>query len=135
MMTPIERAIKIRALLNDIIIQMNDEEAIEKDVLFPKWNSNNLTYLVGDRVLYNDKLYKVLQNHVSQENWNPKDAVSLFAEILIPNEDIIVDWVQPDSINPYMLGDKVKYNNLIWESTIDNNVWAPGVYGWIQVEN
>lgn len=134
-MTPIERAIKIRALLNDIIIQMNDEEAIEKDVLFPKWNSNNLTYLVGDRVLYNDKLYKVLQNHVSQENWNPKDAVSLFAEILIPNEDIIVDWVQPDSINPYMLGDKVKYNNLIWESTIDNNVWAPGVYGWIQVEN
>lgn len=134
-MTPIERAIKIRALLNDIIIQMNDEEAIEKDVLFPKWNSNNLTYLVGDRVLYNDKLYKVLQNHVSQENWNPKDAVSLFAEILIPNEDIIADWVQPDSINPYMLGDKVKYNNLIWESTIDNNVWAPGVYGWIQVEN
>jgi len=24
----------------------------------------------------------------------------------------------------------VWYENQLWISTVDNNVWAPGVYGW-----
>ena len=30
----------------------------------------------------------------------------------------------------YQTGDRVTYNGQIYESTIDNNVWEPGVYGW-----
>lgn len=41
-------------------------------------------------------------------------------------------WAQPGSTNPYMLGDKVRHNGKIWMSTIDNNVWEPGVYGWAE---
>ena len=37
---------------------------------------------------------------------------------------------QPDSTNPYSKGDKVTHNGKMWVSTIDNNVWEPGVYGW-----
>lgn len=80
-------------------------------------------------------LYKALQGHTSQEDWTPDVAVSLFAEIL-PGQDgtEIGEWRQPDSTNPYMMGDKVTYNGKIYESTIDNNVWSPDVYGWQDVE-
>jgi hypothetical protein len=29
-----------------------------------------------------------------------------------------------------MKGDRVTHNDQTWESTVDNNVWEPGVYGW-----
>ena len=42
------------------------------------------------------------------------------------------EWVQPDSTNPYMKGDKVIFNGQIYASVIDNNVWSPSAYpaGW-----
>ena len=64
----------------------------------------------------------------------PADAPSLWAEILIPDPEVIPDWVQPGSTNPYMKGDKVKLNGKTWMSDIDNNVWETGVYGWSVAE-
>jgi hypothetical protein len=32
-----------------------------------------------------------------------------------------------------MTGDKVMYDGKTWVSVIDNNVWAPDVYGWEEV--
>lgn len=52
-------------------------------------------------------------------------------EILPGQEGTKVDlWEQPDSTNPYKIGDKVLYNEQTWVCTINNNVWTPGVYGW-----
>ena len=45
----------------------------------------------------------------------------------------LVEDVQPDSTNPYAKGDKVTHNGKTWQSTTDNNVWEPGVYGWEEV--
>lgn len=126
----LKRAKQMREHINDIILNFDDETALANKDLFINWNSNGISYTVGDKVFYNDKLYKVLQSHTSQEDWNPEVANSLFAEVLIPDEDIIPDWIQPNSTNPYMAGDKVRHNNSIWQSNIDNNVWEPGVYGW-----
>ena len=46
------------------------------------------------------------------------------------------EWVQPDSANAYMIGDKVVYEGVIYESVIDNNIWSPIAYpqGWKVVE-
>lgn len=60
-------------------------------------------------------------------------AASLFAKVLIPDVNVIPEWEQPDSTNPYMIGDKVMYDGKVWESVIDNNVWAPNVYGWQEI--
>jgi hypothetical protein len=57
----------------------------------------------------------------------------LFAKVLIPDENVIAAWEQPDSTNPYMTGDKVSHNDKIWVSIVDNNVWEPGAYGWDEV--
>lgn len=43
------------------------------------------------------------------------------------------EWEQPGSTNPYAKGDKVMHNGKTWQSTTDNNVWEPCVYGWEEV--
>lgn len=130
-MTKGEAIAFIKSLVN-LRASATDEQANEAPAVYPSWDVE-VSYQTGDRVLYEGVLYKVLQDHVSQETWTPTDAPSLFAKILIPDEDVIPEWVQPDSTNPYMIGDKVMFNGIIYVSVIDNNVWAPSVYGWEQV--
>ena len=114
-----------------------DEQALESILIYPAWQENK-SYISGERVQYNEVLYKVLQNHTSQADWTPDVAVSLFAKVLIEDPDIISEWVQPDSTNPYQTGDKVTHNGKTYESLVDNNVWEPGVTGteslWAVVE-
>lgn len=114
---------------------VSDGAALKMPEVFPHWSGNSKEYVKDDKVLYNDVLYKVLQNHTSQEGWTPTSAPSLFAKVLT-SEGEILDWEQPDSTNPYMKGDKVRYNGKIYESVIDNNVWSPEAYpqGWKEVE-
>lgn len=114
---------------------ISDGAALKMPEVFPHWSGNSKEYVKDDKVLYNNVLYKVLQNHTSQEGWTPTSAPSLFAKVLT-SEGEILDWEQPDSTNPYMKGDKVKFNGKIYESVIDNNVWSPDGYpaGWKLIE-
>lgn len=111
---------------------VNDEQAVLAIDLYPQW-AIDVKYEIGDRVLYDSVLYKVLQAHTSQADWMPDVSVSLFAKILIPDPTVIPEWEQPESTNPYMKGDKVTHNGKTWVSNIDNNVWEPSVYGWDEV--
>lgn len=108
---------------------MDDEKALNFVELFPAWNGNAVAYTAGIRVRYNGTLYKVLQDHTSQEDWTPEAAPSLFTKVLIPDATTIPAWEQPDSTNGYSIGDKVTHNGLIYESLVDNNVWEPGATG------
>lgn len=110
-----------------------DEQALAAPALYPTWKEE-VEYAVGDRVLYNDVLYKVLTAHTSQATWTPDVSASLFAKVLIPDPEVIPEWEQPDSTNPYMTGDKVTHNGKTWVSIVDNNSWEPSVYGWEEVE-
>lgn len=110
-----------------------DEMSARVPNLYPTWRVG-IDYAVGNRVLFNEVLYKVLIAHTSQETWTPADAPSLFAKVLIPDDNIIPEWEQPDSTNPYMIDDKVTHNGKTWKSIVDNNVWEPGVYGWEEIE-
>ena len=96
-----------------------------------------ISYPVGRYVTHNDILYKVLTEHTSQASWTPDVSPSLFAEVLIdPSGETIPEWVQPDSTNAYMIGDKVTFEGNVYESIIDNNIWSPSAYpaGWKLVE-
>lgn len=128
----IERALALRETIEELAVNLDDTQALDNVELFPNWTGDAHPYAVGDRVKYHDVLYKCIQAHTSQSDWNPEDAHSLFAVVLIPDPEVIPDWVQPDSTNPYMTGDKVRYNGLVYESLIDGNVWSPDSYpqGW-----
>ena len=112
--------------------EVTDGTALIGKDLHPEWDETK-TYSAGDRVRYNEDLYKCLQAHTAQTTWTPTDAPSLWTKVLIPTPTEIPEWEQPESTNPYMKGDKVKHNSKTWESTTDNNVWEPGVYGWEEI--
>ena len=124
---------------NDLLPDLTDEQALEMPLLFPKWQAN-IQYEVGYRVLYLGTLYKVIQAHTSQQGWEPDITPSLFAKNLIVKDDDgeqvdIPEWEQPGSTNPYMKGDKVRFEGKVYQSLIDNNVWSPAAYpqGWEEV--
>ena len=139
----IEQTNKAMELLNinfnGLLPNLSDEQALQVPLMFPKWQVGK-AYAVGERVLYLGVLYKVLQAHTSQAGWEPDITPSLFAKNLIVKDDSgeqvdIPDWVQPDSTNPYMIGDKVIFGGKVYQSVIDNNVWSPTDYpqGWEEV--
>lgn len=132
-MTLVELARKLRPFIEKAALFLDDEDAIEAKELYPFWSGDGVSYKKDDKVRYEDTLYKVLQPHISQAGWTPTAAPSLFAKVLIPSPDVIPDWEQPDSTNPYMKGDKVRFDGKVYESLIDNNVWAPNVYGWKEI--
>ena len=113
---------------------LTDEQAVQVPLIFEAWQVG-VNYKVGKKLVYEEVLYKVLQDHTSQETWTPKDAPSLFARVLVDDGGAVLDWVQPDSTNPYMKGDRVKFEGKIYESLIDNNVWSPTAYptGWKEI--
>lgn len=124
-----------KAFINSLVkmrASATDPQAIDAPAVYPNWKAE-VEYKVGDRVLYNGVLYKVLMDHESQDLWIPLESPSLFAKVLIPDENVIPEWEQPDSTNPYMIGDKVTYNGKTWVSTVDSNVWTPGDYGWFEM--
>ena len=133
-MTLLDLARKLRPYIEKAAISLSDEDALEAPNLFPNWEPDQ-AYKVDERVRYDGILYKCLQAHTSQAAWTPTAAQSLWAKVLIPDENIIPEWEQPNSTNPYMTGDKVMFNGKVYESVIDNNIWSPAAYpaGWKEV--
>lgn len=123
-----------------VLDNATDEQALVMAQLYNEWDGNSVGYKKEQRVRYNGTLFKVLQDHTSQSDWTPDTASSLFAKVLVETDEngtqtTISEWTQPDSTNPYNTGDRVTYNGKTYESTIDNNVWAPDAYpaGWTEV--
>ena len=114
----------------------DDTEALSLQILYKQWdNQIGKTLQVGEYINYDKVLYKVLQQHIVQEEWKPDVSPSLFAKVLVdPTGETILEWQQPDSTNPYMKGDKVTHNGITYVCDIDNNVWEPGVHGWSVVQ-
>lgn len=125
-------ALRYHEIFKRMLAELTDEDALQVPLLYRQWKPN-IKYVVNERIQHEGILYKVLITHTSQETWTPDVSPSLFARVLIPDPTVIPDWVQPDSTNPYMTGDKVKHNGSTWQSDVDNNAWEPGVYGWTQI--
>ena len=130
-MTLLELARKLRPYIEKAAISLTDEDALEAVNLFPNWQEDT-AYMVDQRVRYNNILYKCLTAHVSQSSWMPDVSPSLWARVLIPDENVIPEWEQPDSTNAYKIGDKVMFEGQVYESVINNNIWSPAAYpaGW-----
>lgn len=129
----IAAAKKYRKLIEKAVQSLDDKDALECVCLYQKWNGNGIAYAKDTKVQDEGVLYNVITAHTSQADWKPKNTPSLFAKVLIPDPTIVPEWEQPESTNPYMKGDKVMCDGKKWQSTIDNNVWKPGVYGWEEI--
>lgn len=125
------KLLALRALIEKAAVSLSDEDALGGVELFPVWVAG-VDYAMDVRVRYGDKLYKCVQAHTSQAQWTPPDTPALWTEVAKPGE--IPVWRQPSGAqDAYQTGDKVWYperDTTVYVSTVDNNVWEPGVYGW-----
>ena len=127
---------QLREIIEKASVNLSDDDALTAVELFPAWEVGK-SYSQNDRILYNGKLYKVVQSHTSQADWTPDATPALFTEVAKPGE--IPVWKQPTGAqDAYNTGDKVHYPNAdsaVYESLIDGNVWSPEAYpqGWKEV--
>lgn len=69
----------VRAQINTLAV--DDATALRMVAYYPEWTAGT-AYAVGDRLVYNGDLYKVLQAHTSQETWLPGTGTeSLYTRI------------------------------------------------------
>ena len=137
----IQSAAEMRKALQIFLASMDPEtqaaQMLEVPTVFPAYAVGK-AYKAKDVFSYglnsvgDPQLYQVLQDHTSSAEWTPDTAASLYKQIGV-TEDGYPVWVQPiGDGDTYMTGDIVSYNDTLYVSTIDNNVWAPDAYpaGW-----
>ena len=141
-MSRLEKAVEFRKLINANlnatrklirVDELDENELLDMIDLYESYQVGKL-YKVGDIFKYEGKLYKVIQEHTSQDDWIPSELPALYLNMM--PENIIPEWVQPTMAeNAYNIGDKVIYSGIVYESTINANTWSPTEYpsGWIKV--
>lgn len=133
-MKPQDKARRLKPYIYKAVTSLPDEDALEAVELFPMWQTDT-AYTAGIRVRYGEKLYRCEQSHTSQADWTPPSVPALWTEVAKPGE--IPVWKQPTGAqDAYITGDTVWYperDTDVWVSTVDDNVWQPGVYGWDKV--
>lgn len=128
----LQKAEEIRKAINKFAENQTDETLIDNKAAFRLWNGNGLAVKAGEIYLYDDELYRVVQDHTTQPDWTPDITPALYTKISVEE---FPQWVQPTGTqDAYKKGDKVTYDNKHWISIADNNVWQPGVYGWDEIK-
>ena len=118
------------AFLKAARLTADDQTALVGIELYPAW-SVGISVAKDSRYQYNGKLYKCVQAHTTQSDWQPDVTPALWVKVSL---DEWPEWVQPTgSHDAYAKGDKVTHNSKKWTSDVDANTWEPGVYGWTEV--
>ena len=124
------------AMAQQAAAALEDGEAARVGVLFPRWTPGT-AYRTGERISDEaGNLYRVIQDHTAQDDWPMDRTPALYTPLGVTEEDPegIPEWRQPlGAEDAYHTGARVRYEGKLYESTADNNVWAPGVYGWTEV--
>lgn len=136
-----QQALEMRTALQYFVGTLDAESQLdmmlEIPTMFPAYEVGKAyktkeVFSYGLNSVGDPQLYQVLQDHTSAAEWTPDTAVSLYKAIGI-TEDGYPEWVQPlGSTDAYNTGDIVSFNDTLYISTIDGNVWSPDAYpaGW-----
>lgn len=90
---------KLKQLLQEQVTQQTDEEALDNIELFPTWISKiGVQVNQGERLYFDDKLYKVLQTHTPQDDWRPDATASLYVQVVADDSGTI------DNPTPFEIG-------------------------------
>lgn len=137
-MTVIEQAEAIREAMDVAGATLTEEQALECVRLYRPWEVGK-SYTVGEYLTFgvnsvgDPQLYKVVQRHTSQADWEPDITPALYDAIGLDADGYPV-WSQPTGAHDaYNKGDIVNYNGVLYESLIDGNVYSPDAYpaGWV----
>lgn len=112
---------------------LSDDTISKVASMFEPW-APGLNVSTGDLLQWQGEIVEVVQAHTTQSDWTPDLTPALFMLHRDPAGPP-QPWVQPlGSHDAYQVGERVTHNDSIWENTVDNNVWEPGIFGWVLVE-
>lgn len=132
---------KLKRLAQAQVVQQTDEEALENIELFPTWQSKiGVQVEQGERLYYDDKLYKVQQTHTPQEDWRPDATASLYVQVIAESDAGTIDNPIAYEVNmelvegKYYTEEGVKY---LCVRALAQSVWhlADLVGNYVQVVN
>lgn len=118
-----------RAKIETAAEAQTDEAALESIELFTKWAAG-ISVTEGQRYQHIGKLWRVVQTHTTQADWEPQNTPALWTEVSL---DEWPEWVKPTGAqDAYNAGDKVTFEGQHYISVIDGNVYSPAEYpaGW-----
>lgn len=131
----LQQAQAIRASMDNAGTLLTDEQALENKMLYQLW-AVGVTLAADARVRYGDKLYKVLQEHTTQENWTPDATPALYVEVAPAGEyrEIRENMLPTEAFALNEIGWWQSEDNL-YKSLIDANTYTPDSYpsGWEKV--
>ena len=127
---------QLRHALEDFARSQCDEKARRYPSLFEAWRPG-AGYSQDDRVSFGGRLWRCLQSHLSQPDWTPEAAPSLWREAAAPGEYREIKSVML-STEAFSAGEVGWYKNRddLYRSLIDANVWTPEANpsGWERLE-
>ena len=132
---------QLRRALQLFTATLPEAQALEIASVYPSWTAQT-AYKTGDIISHgtnpvgDPQLYKVAQDHMSQDIYPPGDGTESLYTAFGLDESGYPVWAQPSGAHDaYNTGDVVNYNGTLYESVINGNVWAPDVYpaGWQEV--
>ena len=136
-MNMLQAAEQLRKAIQMFAQSLTNEQALEVATVFPKYVVGKV-YKAGEMLTYgtnevgDPQLYRVVQDHTSQEDWKPDGTASLYEPIGLDSEGYPV-WSKPSGAHDaYNIGDIVNYNGALYKSLINGNVYSPDEYpqGW-----
>lgn len=115
-------------VVNESAPNLSDEKALSVSLLFNEWSVGK-DYKKDYIVRHNGELYRIGQDHTSQEQWKPgaEGTTALYSHITITEEGYEV-WKAWDGVSGmYAEGQIVEDPNdgNLYKSKIPNNVWGP----------
>ena len=107
---------------------LSDKEASTVASLYPEWTVG-FDYKQNWIIQHDDNLYRIGQDHTSQEQWVPGTVgtESLYSKIEI-SEDGYETWKEYDGVSGAYAKDQIvrdPSDNNLYKSKIDSNVWGP----------
>ena len=109
---------------------LTDEQALTATAIYPLFKAG-IAVNIGERYRdANGDLYKGVQAHTTQADWQPSATPALFVKGSLDEWPL---FVQPTGAHDaYNIGDKEAFEENHYVSLINENVWSPTAYpaGW-----
>lgn len=130
-MTHIERARKLRKIIESAISYVDDKTSSEAVELLPGLKNDNSLIKAGTRISHNGIIKKAAVDLWDTESNNPDNAPSLWEDVMYKDGYRII----PEAITVTSLFAKDEigwWNDELYISLVDSNVYTPEQYpqGW-----
>lgn len=131
-MNLVEQARQLRKQWQQLLQANDDTTIIDCEDLVDSWQADT-EYAVNDICKFESQVYRCVQAHTSQADWQPSQTPALLVIKHTKNKDKPKPFVQPQGAHDaYMKDEAVLYNGQVYISVIDNNAYSPADYptGW-----